>query len=299
MRFRQKYPAKYRATGRISLASSFLASIFVGRLAPIDVSDVCGTNLWDMQSRNWRHECLALVVGSDDICEIEGKLGRRVSEGYESLGRVSRYFVSKYGFPSYCRVVPSTGEVSAIALSFAMRPFTAVIGLDDPTTVLMRTSVYETDASSYVIHHPTDSTEYLYMRRFENGENVREQFRAKLETSKTVNKADAWDTLMDREIFRERIKAESAQHRPYQTPKTVNKAASWDAFNDIALSSSSFSEPHLDDTKFRIGVYFSNPEFHPGVSPELCASISIAATISLSCLPRMIGGYPTTTCVPW
>ncbi|KAI6900235.1 putative D-xylulose kinase, partial [Hortaea werneckii] len=40
MRYRNKYPSHYEQTGRISLVSSFLASVFLGKWAPIDISDV-------------------------------------------------------------------------------------------------------------------------------------------------------------------------------------------------------------------------------------------------------------------
>ncbi|KKA17511.1 Xylulokinase, partial [Rasamsonia emersonii CBS 393.64] len=47
LRFQRKYPEQYKRTSRISLVSSFLASILLGRIAPLDISDVCGMNLWN------------------------------------------------------------------------------------------------------------------------------------------------------------------------------------------------------------------------------------------------------------
>lgn len=61
LRFHTKYPEAYKATARISLVSSFLASVFLGRIAPIDISDVGGANLWDIKNGRWHEDLLALV----------------------------------------------------------------------------------------------------------------------------------------------------------------------------------------------------------------------------------------------
>jgi xylulokinase len=97
MKFRRKEPTRYQKTWRISLASSFLASLFLGRMAPIDISDVCGMNLWDIKRGTWSRELLAIVGGDAD--ELERKLGGAVSDGGAHLGFIHRYFVTKYGFP--------------------------------------------------------------------------------------------------------------------------------------------------------------------------------------------------------
>jgi xylulokinase len=76
--------------------SSFLASMFLGKIAPIDISDVCGINLWDIQDQKWSSRLLEIIGGSGD--DLESKLGDVELDGGAQLGKIHRYFVSKYSF---------------------------------------------------------------------------------------------------------------------------------------------------------------------------------------------------------
>ena len=92
MRFHQRFPELYEKTGRISLVSSFLCSLFLGRIAPIDISDVCGMNLWDMRSNSWSQELLDLSAPG-----LRSRLGSVETQPGKHLGLVSPYFVERYG----------------------------------------------------------------------------------------------------------------------------------------------------------------------------------------------------------
>uniref|UniRef100_A0A3P9NY98 Xylulose kinase n=1 Tax=Poecilia reticulata TaxID=8081 RepID=A0A3P9NY98_POERE len=55
---RQTRPDQFQDTERISLVSSFGASLFLGRYAAIDYSDGSGMNLLDIRDRMWSQLCL-------------------------------------------------------------------------------------------------------------------------------------------------------------------------------------------------------------------------------------------------
>ena len=69
----------------------------MGKIAPIDVSDVCGMNLWDIRHQKWSQELLEIVGGN--AAELESKLGKVELNGGAKLGHISDYFVSRYNFP--------------------------------------------------------------------------------------------------------------------------------------------------------------------------------------------------------
>jgi len=94
LKFRRANERAYEETSRISLASSFLASLFLGKMAPIDISDVCGMNLWDIPNWKWSAQLLEIVGG--DSQKLRWKLGE-VAEGTQ-LGKIHPYFVERYGF---------------------------------------------------------------------------------------------------------------------------------------------------------------------------------------------------------
>jgi xylulokinase len=96
LKFRKRNPEKYAKTYRISLASSFLASLFLGRIAPLDISDVCGMNLWDIPNQKWSTKLLDIVGG--DSMELLLKLGHVEVEGGAHLGKIHPYFSSRYNF---------------------------------------------------------------------------------------------------------------------------------------------------------------------------------------------------------
>ncbi|KAK0710903.1 xylulose kinase-like protein [Lasiosphaeris hirsuta] len=177
MRLRRKLPEMYTATSRISLVSSFLASLFLGSVAPMDISDVCGMNLWDIPGKNWSEPLLELTAGKDGVCELRNKLGEVRQDGGGSMGLISSYFIVKYGFSPKCGIAPFTGDNPATILALPLRPLDAIVSLGTSTTFLMITPVYKPDPSYHFFNHPTTPGQYMFMLCYKNGGLAREKVR--------------------------------------------------------------------------------------------------------------------------
>ena len=152
LRFRSKHPNEYSNTSRISLVSSFLASIFLGKIAPIDIADVCGMNLFDIKTGGYNQELMALAAGSSDTSDLEGKLGHVSEDGGGSLGNVSQYFVQRYGFSPSCTIAPFTGDNPSTILALPLRPLDAIVSLGTSTTFLMSTPHYKPDPAVHFMN---------------------------------------------------------------------------------------------------------------------------------------------------
>jgi xylulokinase len=143
LRYRTKYPSHYEETSRISLVSSFLASVLLGRIAPIDISDVTGMNLFDIQKGAWDEKLLALAAGgkADDL---KKKLGEVSTDGGKAYGTISKYFVDRFGFSKECKIIPFTGDNPSTILALPLRADDAMVSLGTSTTFLMSTKQVST-----------------------------------------------------------------------------------------------------------------------------------------------------------
>ncbi|KAH8719440.1 D-xylulose kinase-like protein [Phaeosphaeriaceae sp. PMI808] len=142
-RFREKYPEAYAATSRISLVSSFVASIFLGKVAPIDISDVCGANLWDIKNGKWQEDLVALAAGGPPGLEdLKAKLGDVPQDGGASFGTISPYFSKRYGFPTSTQIIAFTGDNPSTILALPLHTSDAIVSLGTSTTFLMKLHVH-------------------------------------------------------------------------------------------------------------------------------------------------------------
>ncbi|OQR76377.1 xylulose kinase-like [Tropilaelaps mercedesae] len=116
-RIARQLPCQYQRTQRISLVSSFLSSIFIGDIAPIDVSDASGMNLMDVRTNSWSYTCVRACFAQNppekrdeaarDLLNKLGNAAGLIPSGAD-LGSVSKYMQSRFGFGAHCHVAAFT-----------------------------------------------------------------------------------------------------------------------------------------------------------------------------------------------
>ncbi|KAH7418434.1 hypothetical protein BKA64DRAFT_717160 [Cadophora sp. MPI-SDFR-AT-0126] len=226
MRMHKNHPEVYRSTSRITLVSSFLASVFLGKIAPFDISDVCGMNLWDIKAGAWSEPLLKLAAGEDGLDSLKQKLGSVREDGGGSMGSISSYFVQRYNFPSDCGIAPFTGDNPSTILALPLRPLDAIVSLGTSTTFLMSTPKYVPDPAYHFFNHPTTAGLYMFMLCYKNGGLAREKIRDALPKSSTTD--------------------------------------SWSTFNKLALETPPLGQSSPSE-KAKLGLYFPLPEIVPNV----------------------------------
>ncbi|MCJ1382805.1 hypothetical protein MMC17_005918 [Xylographa soralifera] len=236
LRFQRKYPEAFKRTFRISLVSSFLASIFLGRIAPMDISDVCGMNLWDIKAGTYHERLMALASGSSNSSTLKQMLGSVHHDSATALGNISPYLVRRYGFDSFCQIAPFTGDNPATILALPLRPNDAIVSLGTSTTFLMSTQHYAPDPSTHFFNHPTTPGLYMFMLCYKNGGLAREQIR------------DHINTIL-----------------PSMDHTHTRNLTSWNAFDQTVLSSPALGQASLESDLMRMGLFFPRPEIVPNL----------------------------------
>ncbi|KEF60158.1 D-xylulose kinase A [Exophiala aquamarina CBS 119918] len=193
LRFQRKYPDKYSKTVRITLVSSWLATVFLGKFAPFDISDVCGMNLWDLKAGKWNEKLLELTAGSSGVETLRSKLGDVPEDGGCNLGSISSYFVQRHGFSQDCTIVVSTGDNPSTILALPLRNNDAMVSLGTSTTFLMSTSEYKPDPATHFFNSPTTAGLYMFMLCYKNGGLAREEVRNAINSTVSLSDKNSWD----------------------------------------------------------------------------------------------------------
>ncbi|CCH43244.1 Glycerol kinase [Wickerhamomyces ciferrii] len=183
----------YHNTKRITLVSSFLASLLIGKVSNTEEAEACGMNLYDIEKKQWNDELLSICtithekdgikdesIRSKAINELKSKIGDVVKIGYNSLGSISPYYIKKYGFNPNCQIFPFTGDNLATILALPLNQDEFLVSLGTSTTVLLVTKSYIPSSNYHLFIHPTIPDAYMGMICYCNGALAREKVRDEL-----------------------------------------------------------------------------------------------------------------------
>jgi xylulokinase len=121
MKWAKDAPAEYKATAHVSLLSAFLTSLLSGKVAPVDTGDGWGTNLnsLDINQPSWDKRIIDEVNGYLKGLGLPGDVEKKIggiTHYDEPVGKVSPYFVKKYGVAADAIVLAATGDNPATLL---------------------------------------------------------------------------------------------------------------------------------------------------------------------------------------
>jgi xylulokinase len=129
-KFWKNDPLSYKKTSHIALVSSFVTSLLIGKIAPLDCGDGFGTNLADVRTGRWSTEALE-ATAPDLSCRLP-KLIRKD----DLAGAISDYLVRRHAFNEDTQVVIGTGDnpSSLAGLGLLGVPATKAISLGTSDT---------------------------------------------------------------------------------------------------------------------------------------------------------------------
>ena len=165
-------PDRYAQTAAIALVSSFMASLIAGKLAPIDHGDGAGMNLMDIRKRTWHAGALKATAP-----DLRKKLPA-LAEPWHVIGKVSPYFVKKYGVNPAALALVWSGDnpCSLIGLGLLEAGALAIsLGTSYTCFGLMKRCRTDDRGEGHVFGAPTG--DYMTLICFKNGSLARERIR--------------------------------------------------------------------------------------------------------------------------
>jgi len=179
----EKYPAAYQDTERISLVSSFVASLFLGDYAPIDWSDGSGMNLLNIETKEWSLKALEAVTSPTEAVHLATKLGEP-KPSYTYLGNINQYFIKRYGFSQQCRIINFSGDnPCSVAGMMLKRDGDITISLGTSDTIFAVAKAPHPSLEHHIFANPLDGNSYMALICYKNGSLTREDIRNKVASS--------------------------------------------------------------------------------------------------------------------
>lgn len=277
----------YERTERISLVSSFLASVLLGRITEIELADACGMNVYDFRKGDYDDELVAVAAGvhpdldkkesKEGVEELKRKLGPVNPVSFKALGAVLPYF-HKYGFTNDAKVYSFTGDNLATIILLPLQQNDILVSLGTSTTVLLVTEQYRPSQQYHLFRHPTIPKAYMGMICYCNGALAREKVRDAV-NEKHGEEHDSWDrfdqlldesTEFDRRLgiyfpLGEIVPNAAAQFKRsiLRENHSIEDVDEWDAEEDV----SSIVESQTISARMRAGPMLSSGS-HAELSDE-------------------------------
>ncbi|XP_053715108.1 xylulose kinase [Synchiropus splendidus] len=163
----------FQNTERISLVSSFAASLFLGDFAAIDWSDGSGMNLLDIRARAWSETCMDATAP-----HLDALLGVPCHP-VTVLGSISSYLVQRFGFGADCKVVAFTGDNPASLAGMMLQKGDVAVSLGTSDTVFLSIETPQANLDGHVFCNPVEPESYMALLCFKNASLTRERIRNK------------------------------------------------------------------------------------------------------------------------
>ncbi|XP_076902259.1 xylulose kinase 2-like [Bidens hawaiensis] len=171
-RIYETQPDVYNNTERISLVSSFVASILIGKYACIDHTDGSGMNLMDIKEKVWSKRALEATAPG-----LEEKVGK-LAPAHAVAGLIAPYFVQRFQFNKECLVIQCSGDnPNSLAGLTINTPGDLAISLGTSDTVFGITIEHKASLEGHVLPNPVDPESYMVMLCYKNGSLTREDIR--------------------------------------------------------------------------------------------------------------------------
>ncbi|MFX1501445.1 MAG: xylulokinase [Promethearchaeota archaeon] len=173
-KFYQETPEEYVQTSIIHLVSSFIASVLIGRNAPIDHGDGAGMNLMNIKTKQWDDRALEATAPN-----LKEKLPS-LSYPYKIIGKLSKYFVEKFSFNQNTYLIAWSGDNpnSLIGVGLIEKGKVAIsLGTSDTYFGYLSELNLDFKGEGHVFSAPTG--DYMSLICYKNGSLARERIKDK------------------------------------------------------------------------------------------------------------------------
>jgi len=165
-------PEVYAATERISLVSSMMCSLLLGKYAGVDHSDGGGTNLLNLRTKEWSKAAVDATAPY-----LEEKLGVPVAP-HAVLGTVSPYMTQRYGFDGSCVAIAWSGDNPNSVAGLGLKEGDIAVSMGTSDTLFGITSSPQPATEGHIFANPVDTyNSYMAMLCYKNGSLNRERIR--------------------------------------------------------------------------------------------------------------------------